>query len=54
MKKDTVVDAQPEYCTHLRWFSSIEGSGDYYCALGNTTSSEWCEEKERCFDWEKA
>jgi len=42
-----------EYCKHLRWFASVEGLGDYHCALGNKTSSEYCEKKERCADWEK-
>jgi len=40
-----------DYCKHLHWFTSVEGYGDYYCGLGNKTSSEWCEKNERCSDW---
>ena len=40
------------FCKHLRWLTQIEGNGEYYCALGNKTSCEWCEKKERCADYE--
>jgi hypothetical protein len=44
-----------EYCKFLRWFSGIEGSGDYHCAVGNKTSCEWCEENNgRCQYYEEA
>jgi hypothetical protein len=42
-----------EYCKNLRWLSQFEGDGDYYCALGNKTSCEYCEKKGICADYEK-